>query len=210
MTPNPETNSNVAAEGRNPAERECVLTRRSFVKVLGAGLLISVTPLAAPAQRRGGRGEGPAGGVSARVHIAKDGAVTVMTGKVEGGQGARAELTQAAAEELRLPVSRIQLVMGDTDLTPDDGVTAGSRTTPSTVPAVRQGAAAARELLIQAAAKRWGVEPGTVQVRVDPEAVKFAPVVNIQPGAVVFQPGAVTINWPFHLGGKTINEGEKP
>ncbi len=173
MSPESETNPTIAAEGQ---DRQCVLTRRSFVKVLGAGLLISVAAPSAPGQRRGGggRGEGVAQAtVSARVHIAKDGAVTVMTGKVEGGQGARAELTQAAAEELRLPVSRIQLVMGDTDLTPDDGVTAGSRTTPSTVPAVRQGAAAARELLIRAAAKRWGVEPGAVQVR-DGKAVDAA------------------------------------
>ena len=96
--------------------------------------------------------------VAARVHIGKDGTVTVLTGKVEAGQGARAELTQAAAEELRLPPDRIHLVMADTGLVPDDGVTAGSRTTPSSVPAVRQGAAAARELLAQLAARRW--DPG--------------------------------------------------
>ena len=120
------------------------ITRRTFVKILGAGLLVSVVPVPASGQRRGGRGEGQggrgggqAGLISARVHIAKDGTITVMTGKVEGGQGARAELTQAAAEELRVPASRVQLVMGDTALVPDDGVTAGSRTTPSSVPAVR-------------------------------------------------------------------------
>ena len=148
------------------AAREGGLTRRSFVKILGAGLLITVTPLPALGQqRRGGRGEGRGLSVAARVHIGKDGAITVMTGKVEGGQGARAELTQAAAEELRVPVSRIQLVMGDTALTPDDGITAGSRTTPSTVPAVRQGAAAARDLLVQLACQRWNVDRGAVEVR---------------------------------------------
>jgi isoquinoline 1-oxidoreductase len=161
-------NLSVEAEGKAPAEaptREHGLTRRSFVKILGAGLLVTVVPLPALGQRRGPRGEGQGLRVAARVHIAKDGAITVMTGKVEGGQGARAELTQAAAEELRVPVSRIQLVMGDTGLTPDDGITAGSRTTPSTVPAVRQGAAAARELLAQLAAQRWGVDRAAVDVR---------------------------------------------
>jgi isoquinoline 1-oxidoreductase len=107
------------------------------------------------------------------VHIAKDGAITVMTGKVEGGQGARAELTQAAAEELRVPASRVQLVMGDTALVPDDGVTAGSRTTPSSVPAVRQGAAAARDILIQLASQKWGVDRAAVQVS-DGKAVHAA------------------------------------
>ena len=76
------------------------LSRRSFVKVLGAGLLIAVTiPALAQeeAARRGGGGGG-ARNLGARIHIGKDGTITVLTGKVEGGQGARAELTQAAAE----------------------------------------------------------------------------------------------------------------
>jgi isoquinoline 1-oxidoreductase len=88
-----------------------------------------------------------------------------MTGKVEEGQGPRAQLSQAAAEELRVPVERIRLVMADTDLVPDDGITAGSRTTPGTVPDVRRGAATARELLVRLAAEQWKVEPGTLQVR---------------------------------------------
>jgi len=144
------------------------VSRREFVQVLGAGLLITVAGGSALAAERGGRGgRGPRRpqSVAARVHIGKDGAITVLTGKVEMGQGARAELTQAAAEELGVPASQVQLVMADTSLVPDDGISAGSRTTPSTVPAVREGAAAARQLLIQLAAKRWGVEPGAVAVR---------------------------------------------
>jgi isoquinoline 1-oxidoreductase len=74
-------------------------------------------------------------------------------------------LSEAAAEELRVPVGRIQLVMADTGLVPDDGVTAGSGSTPRTVPAVRHGAAAAREVLVGFAAKRWGVERSMVQVQ---------------------------------------------
>jgi len=156
-----------------PAARRRALTRRDFVKVLGAGLLVSVAPIPALGQRRGGRGEAQNIRVAARVHIAKDGAITVMTGKVEGGQGARAELTQAAAEELRVPAGRIHLVMGDTGLVPDDGITAGSRTTPSTVPAVRQGAAAARDLLAQLASQRWSVDRSAVELR-DGKAIHAA------------------------------------
>ncbi len=71
----------------------------------------------------------------------------------------------AAAEELRVPASQLELVMGDTSLVPDDGVTAGSMTTPRTVPPVRQGAAAAREALTKIAAKQWDVDPAAVEVR---------------------------------------------
>ncbi|MDP2894963.1 MAG: molybdopterin-dependent oxidoreductase [bacterium] len=138
------------------------VSRRGFLQLLGAGLLITVAEGLSFGER-GGTGARRAGTVAARVHIDRDGRITVMTGKVEIGQGSRAQLTQAAAEELRVPVNQIRLVMGDTALVPDDGTTAGSRTTPSTVPAVRKGAAAARELLTDLACKRWNVDRGAVK-----------------------------------------------
>jgi CO/xanthine dehydrogenase Mo-binding subunit len=127
------------------------LTRRTFVKLIGTGVLISVSGETAYGQRAPRQGQT----VSARLHIGKDGAITVMTGKVEVGQGSRAEISQAAAEELRVPLARIELVMADTEHCPDDGVTAGSGTTPRTLPAVRKACAAAREVLIDMAARRW-------------------------------------------------------
>jgi isoquinoline 1-oxidoreductase len=88
-----------------------------------------------------------------------------MSGKVEEGQGARTELSQAAAEELRVPFDRIRIVMADTDFVPDDGVTAGSQTTPRNVPAMRQAAATARELLTRLAAQQWEVDANSLEVR---------------------------------------------
>jgi isoquinoline 1-oxidoreductase len=152
--------SEPSAEPRGEFE----LSRRSFVKLLGAGLLITVTEGVSFGRRSGGRGRRSIT-VAARLHINKDGTITVMTGKVEEGQGARAQLTQAAAEELRVSAEQIRLVMADTDLVPDDGRTAGSRTTPSTVPAVRRGAATARELLTRLAAEEWKVNAGVLDVR---------------------------------------------
>src|SRR2546427_1439858 len=143
------------------------LSRRGFVQILSAGLMIAAGGPPALAQRngrRGGFGGSGARTIGARIHLGQDGSITVFTGKVEAGQGARAELTQAAAEELRVPTERIQLIMADTGLTPDDGVTAGSGSSPRTVPAVRQGAAAARQVLVDFASKQWGVEPGACEV----------------------------------------------
>jgi len=140
-----------------------VVSRRSFLELLGAGLLITVGGGVGCSQRGGGRGSGPAP-ISTRVHIGEDGAITVMTGKVELGQGARTEITQAAAEELRVAADQIRLIMADTDLVPDDGVTAGSRTTPATIPAVRKGAAAAREALTDLAAEQWQVDRAALTV----------------------------------------------
>ena len=145
------------------------MSRRSFMQVLGAGLLISVAAPAIGQQRRGGGGGGGGGGgrqnVAARVHIGRDGIITILSGKIEMGQGSRAQLAQSAAEELRVPATQVKTILGDTALVPDDGITAGSRTTPSTVPAVRQGAAAARQVLAQLAAGRWNVDVSTVEAR---------------------------------------------
>jgi isoquinoline 1-oxidoreductase len=115
--------------------------RREFFGALGAGLLVTVFAEPAGAQRRG------AAPAAARIHVGDDGVVTVLSGKVEEGQGARTEIAMAAAEELGVPLSRVRVQLADTSRTPDDGSTAGSRTTPGTIPAVRQAAAAARGLL---------------------------------------------------------------
>ena len=147
------------SERLNEPRCEVELSRRSFMQLLGAGLLITVTEGVSVGRRR------QSITVAARLHINKDGTITVMTGKVEEGQGSRAQLTQAAAEELRVAVDRIRLVMADTALGPDDGRTAGSRTTPSTVPAVRRAAATARELLKRLAAEQWKVGASALDVR---------------------------------------------
>src|SRR5262249_42372777 len=90
--------------------------------------------------------------------------VTVYTGKVEVGQNIRTSLSQVVAEELRLPLSAIELVMADTERTPFDGGTAGSRTTPDMAPQLRRVAAAARELLLDLAARQARVERGWLVV----------------------------------------------
>lgn len=162
----PRPNSNVEAaeperyELREVLPRFVELGRRGFIQFTASGLLIALFAENAEAQRGGGTKT-----LEARLVIGKDGRVTILTGKVEEGQGARTQIGMVAAEELRLPVARVDVVMADTDRTPDDGTTAGSRTTPSTVPAVRHAAAAARELLTAAAAEKWGVEPARIQVR---------------------------------------------
>jgi isoquinoline 1-oxidoreductase len=143
--------------------------RREFVQVLGAGLVIAVSAATARAQRGGPgrRGRGGEGGpvkLAQRFHIDDQGTVTAFTSKVEVGQGSRTQITQAVAEELMVPLDRVRLVMADTDVCPDDGGTAGSRTTPATVPAVRRAAAQARDALAQLAAKRLGAEKSAVTI----------------------------------------------
>lgn len=120
--------------------------RRQFFGALGAGFLLTV--FVAPADGQAGEES-----IESRIHLGDDGVFTVFSGKVEEGQGPRTELAMAAAEELGVELTRVRVVLGDTDRTPNDGITAGSRTTPGTVPAVRRAAAAARGWL--EAKRQW-------------------------------------------------------
>src|SRR6476661_3561587 len=110
--------------------------RRDFFKVFGAGIVLFLIDSQADAQESGGARGGRMGGgepqeISAWLHIGEDGTVTAYTGKVEVGQNARTSLTQAVVEELRCDVESVRFIMGDTDLTPFDMGTFGSRTTPT-------------------------------------------------------------------------------
>lgn len=135
------------------------LDRRDFFKFLGAGLLVvSVLKPAVVAQESGGarrRGESLPEEIDAWLHIGENGKVMVYTGKVEVGQNIRTSLSQAVSEELHIPIENIELVMGDTQLTPFDMGTFGSRTTPTMNLQLRKVAAAARETLIGLAASQW-------------------------------------------------------
>jgi nicotinate dehydrogenase subunit B len=145
--------------------------RRDFIKAFGAGIIFIVPLSRALAQQRGqgesGRGSGREqvpDDIGAWIHIDEDGDVTVFTGKVEMGQNIRTSLAQAVAEELHVPISTVHLTMGDTDLTPFDMGTFGSRTTPSMAPQLRKAAAAAREVLIDLAAQQLSVAPANVKL----------------------------------------------
>lgn len=135
-------------------------SRRELLKALGGGMLVAVfgpPVLAQESGRQAGGAQSPRT-VAAWLHIGTDGRVTIFTGKVELGQNARTNLTQAAAEELRLPMAAVDVVMGDTDLCPFDQGTFGSQTTPRMVPQIRRAAATAREALIDLAAKKLNVD----------------------------------------------------
>jgi isoquinoline 1-oxidoreductase len=139
--------------------------RRDFFKLVGAGLVVCLAlgeARAQPGSRRGrGFGNLPQE-LGAWLHVGENGAVTVYTGKVEIGQNIRTSLSQVVAEELRLPVNAINLVMADTDVTPADPGTFGSMTTPVMAAQLRRVAATTREWLVQLAAERAKVEPTTL------------------------------------------------
>lgn len=145
-----------------PARYWFEVNRRDFFKFLGAGMVVFGVLKDAQAFQESGTArrmdESLPTNISAWLHIGEDDLVTVYTGKVEVGQNIRTSLTQAVAEELRITPEKIQLVMGDTKLTPFDMGTFGSRTTPTMNLQLRKVSAAARYLLVEMAAKKWGTD----------------------------------------------------
>ncbi len=147
------------------------IDRRDFIKAFGLGILFIVPTARTRSQQRDQdeSGRGRSGNdlpqeIDAWIHIDEAGRVTVLTGKVEFGQNIRTSLTQAVADELHVPVSTIQLVMGDTDVVPFDMGTFGSRTTPTMAPQLRRAAAAAREMLIAMAAQQLQLQPNDLRL----------------------------------------------
>ena len=156
-----ERAENFGASAGDSTNQTSQLARRDFLKFLGGGLLVCLTPVPSWSQESG-RGSGShelPTDISAWLHIDADGHVKVFTGKVEVGQNIRTSLAQAVAEELRVPFDSITMVMGDTDLVPWDMGTFGSRTTPTMAPQLRNMAVAGRELLVEMAAQRWNADP---------------------------------------------------
>ena len=144
------------------------LERREFMRifsVMGGGVLVFASmPASAQESGRGGQ-QAASNDVAAWVHIDEQGHITGYTGKTEIGQNIRTSLAQAVADELRVPLERVSLVMADTDLVPFDQGTFGSLSTPRMAPQLARAAAAAREMLIDRAAAQWNVDRSTVAVK---------------------------------------------
>src|SRR5688572_14787280 len=132
------------------------MNRRSFFEVLGSGIAITFSLTSAIGKTLT---DGvPEDQVAAWIHVGEKGNVTIYSGKAEVGQNIRTSLAQIVAEELPVPLEKIDMVLGDTELTPYDRGTFGSRSIPYMGPQLRKAAASARELLIDMAADTWKVD----------------------------------------------------
>lgn len=107
-----------------------------------------------------------------RIRIERDGTVSAFSGKIDFGQGIRTAFAQLVADELDVPIERVNVVLGDTAQVPFDFGTFGSHSVAQETPLLRKAAAYARQQLIARASKRLGVpadkletEQGTVTDR---------------------------------------------
>lgn len=151
-------------ELQGPPLHRFSINRRQFFRYLGGG--IAITFVAGHALSDDGADVAGANdnSIHAWIHVGENNNVTVYTGKVEVGQNIRTSLAQIVAEELTVPFESIEMVMGDTALTPYDMGTFGSRSIPYMGSQLRKAAASARELMKKMAAKKLDVDVAQLKV----------------------------------------------
>src|SRR5262245_38684330 len=171
------------------------VSRRAFLE--GAGALVvsfAMSPLTGSRVAEGlaDQGAQSASTVDPRrleswLAIAADGRVTAHTGKCELGQGMYTAQLQLIAEELSVPIDRIRLVQCDTSITPDQGTTSGSQSTPTNFNErnLALAAATAREALLQRAATRLGVPVERLSIEAGVVSVTSEPARRVTYGALV-------------------------
>ena len=92
------------------------------------------------------------------------GKVTIFTGRVEFGQGVLTAMAQVAADELDVAFARITVKSGDTEVTPNEGYTAGSLSMQFGGVALAQACAEVRTLFLAQAAKVIGCTAGELAI----------------------------------------------
>ncbi len=129
-----------------------------------------------PGDGRFRRGRGVAVGIkavltptvsNATLHLNQDGSATLLISTVDMGQGSDTIMAQIAAEVLCLGEGAVRVTSVDTDVTPYDTITAGSRSTYHTGNAVRLAAEKMRARLLEIAAERFGVTATDVKLTPD-------------------------------------------
>ncbi|HKW24776.1 MAG TPA: molybdopterin cofactor-binding domain-containing protein [Terriglobales bacterium] len=148
------------------------VSRRKFLKTSGA-LIVSFS--AASLFESLAVAQGPFGTHMSHIDPSKldswlavgaDGMVTAYTGKCDFGQGIFTVQTQLVAEELRVPLDRVRIIQCDTSVTPDEGTTSGSQSTPVNfnTSGLADAASTAREALLQMASRRLRIPVDQLKV----------------------------------------------
>ncbi|MEK9645154.1 MAG: molybdopterin cofactor-binding domain-containing protein [Alphaproteobacteria bacterium] len=96
--------------------------------------------------------------------VRADGRIELWTGKVDIGQRISTAQAMLVAEELDVPVERIDVIRTVTGISPDEGITSGSNSMPDSGSAVRLVAATARHHMLALAAAHLGVDASTLEV----------------------------------------------
>jgi isoquinoline 1-oxidoreductase beta subunit len=144
---------------------EQTLSRRTFLSVsalAGGGLAITATM---PMVAKAATGAADAT-LNAFVTIHPDNTITIVGKNPEIGQGIKTMLPMLIADEMDADWSQVRIVQGDSDARKYGlQIAGGSFATPMNWIPMRQVGASTRLMLIDAAARQWGVDKATLTTR---------------------------------------------
>jgi len=139
------------------------VSRREFLKVGAAGSASLVIGIYLPALRTQAAGKNFA--PNAYIEIRPNGDVHLWVARSEMGQGPRTSLAMILAEELDAEWSRVKVEQADLDAKFGDQTTGGSFSIRTSWEPLRNAGAAARAMLVTAAANTWSVPAGECTTR---------------------------------------------
>jgi len=172
---------------------ECIdQTRTEMLKYTGgADPFISREVEGEPSKRRSwgfavtfkntGLGEGAPDNATAEIELLKDGSVEIRISSAEIGQGLVTVLQMVTAQELGLPLEKVNIYLSDTDLTPDGGPTTGSRQTYISGNAVKYAAITLKNTMLSSLTEKYNLSPEEIifkggSVQVNGETLSFAQI----------------------------------
>ncbi|KPK51755.1 MAG: hypothetical protein AMS22_10395 [Thiotrichales bacterium SG8_50] len=138
------------------------VSRRTFLKAAGASSAVLSLGFTLPScTRDSGHATTADSGFRPNIwlEIATSGLVTIWVAEAEMGQGVYTSLPMLVAEELDTPLSTVRVLHAPTDPAYGTQSTGGSTSIRNSWKPLREAGAAARAMLVDAAAKHWGVKP---------------------------------------------------
>ena len=206
------------------------IDRRSFLKsaaLLGGGFMLGIYSTEEAIAQAQGRQRGGGGGFGAPqqinpqafIKIASDGTVTILCARPEIGQGMKTMAPMLIAEELDVDWKHVKVEQAGLDPIYGFQFTGGSFGTPSSWDPLRRVGATARNLLISAAAQKWGVNPaecttetGFVVHALSNRRIAYAEIADKAAGLPLPAPEAIKLKDPaeYRIIGKSARGVDVP
>jgi nicotinate dehydrogenase subunit B len=190
------------------------LSRRDFLKAGGAlviGVMVpgAVHAVFGQAAAVGGKPPLTPDELDSWIAVLPDGSVRAFFGKMDMGQGVDVAIGQIVADELDVAFERVNVVMGDTAFTCNQGGASGSTAIQNGGVTLRYAAAEARRVLVERAAQKLGVPAEKLTVQDGVVSMAGAPERKVTYGDLIggqyFQ---LTLEWNKRYGNPLLAKGQ--
>jgi nicotinate dehydrogenase subunit B len=141
------------------------------------------------------------------IAVLHDGTALALYGKMDPGQGVDVAIAQIVAEELDLPVSKVQVIQGDTYFTVNQGGASGSTGIERGGKALRYAAAEARRVLVNRASSKLATPPDQLDTSDGQVYVKSTPTARVAYADLIGDGFDTKLTWNGKIGNDLFVHG---